>query len=99
MPVNYPKVSPGDVQNFARAWDLRGIKMILDETSLQFATDFANTAIRSYVDHLVEQAHKLNAEKAVQGSGKNADTTTNAVAAHPVPPSTSQKSLITLTDA
>lgn len=86
---NYPRVSPGDVQNFARAWDLKGIKMILDSTSLQFATDFANTALRSYVDNLIENAQKLKAEKA-QASGQKDDTPSVPAPA---------KSLITLTDA
>jgi hypothetical protein len=85
---NYPRVSPGDVQNFARAWDLKGIKMILDTTSLQFATDFANTALRSYVDDLIENAQKLKAEKA-QAAGQEVVTPS-------VPPA--PKSSIVLTD-
>lgn len=89
---NYPRVSPGDVQNFARAWDLKGIKMILDNTSLQFATDFANTALRSYVDTLIENAQKLQAAKAkAQAAGPEPAT--------PSVPEPPKKSLITLTDA
>lgn len=86
---NYPRVSPGDVQNFARAWDMKGIKMILDNTSLQFAVDFANTALRSYVDDLVEQAQKLKAAKA-QAAGPEPAT--------PSVPEKPKSSLI-LTDA
>lgn len=54
--MNFPKVDPNDVKKFAQAWDLNGIKMILDSTSLQFATDFANVVLRSYVLNLKEQA-------------------------------------------
>jgi hypothetical protein len=92
MPVNYPKVAPGDVQNFARAWDMGGLKMILDRTSLQFAVDFANTALRSYVNDLIENAQKLKAAKAAaQETGQNENTT-------PAPAAAPQKSTIILTD-
>jgi hypothetical protein len=53
---NYPTVVPEDVNGFARAWDFRGLKMILDTTSRQFAVDFANTVLRSYVQDLTAKA-------------------------------------------
>ncbi len=56
MPINYPKVVPEDVNGFALAWEIGGIKMILDTTSRRFAVDFANTVLRSYVDDLVLKA-------------------------------------------
>ena len=56
MAISYPKVVPSDVNGFAQAWDYRGLKMILDGTSRQFAVDFANTVLRSYVDDLVTKA-------------------------------------------
>jgi len=56
MPINYPKVVPEDVNGFALAWEIGGIKMILDATSRRFAVDFANTVLRSYVDDLVAKA-------------------------------------------
>lgn len=65
MPINYPKVVPNDVHGFARAWDMRGLKMILDNTSLQFAVDFANTVLRSYVDDLVQKAQAQKAKQTV----------------------------------
>lgn len=56
MPINYPRVVPNDVNGFALAWNYKGLKMILDQTSRQFAVDFANTVLRSYVDDLVAKA-------------------------------------------
>jgi hypothetical protein len=56
MPINYPKVVPQDVNGFALAWEIGGIKMILDSTSRRFAVDFANTVLKSYVDDLVAKA-------------------------------------------
>jgi hypothetical protein len=67
MAINYPKVVPNDVNGFATAWDYRGLKMILDQTSRQFAVDFANTVLASYVDDLVAKAkagQKLKQETA-----------------------------------
>jgi len=56
MPINYPRVVPEDVNGFALAWEIGGIKMILDATSRRFAVDFANTVLRSYIDDLVQKA-------------------------------------------
>jgi hypothetical protein len=63
MSINFPKVDPNDVKKFAQAWDLNGIKMILDSTSLQFATDFANVVLRSFVLNLKEQAAAIKAKQ------------------------------------
>lgn len=94
--ANYPKVVPGDVKGFSKAWDLNGIKMILDSTTLQFAVDFANVVLKSYVDNLIENAQKLKAAKTAAQANGSAQT--EAVGVAPVLPSTPQK-LITLTDA
>lgn len=88
MPINYPKVVPTDVQGFARAWDFRGLKMILDRTSLQFAVDFANTVLRSYVDDLVAKAK----------AGQKLKQSVEAEAAPAVPAPAPVKSTIILTD-
>lgn len=89
MPINYPKVVPSDVNGFARAWDYEGLKMILDSTSLQFAVDFANTVLKSYVDDLVRKAQ---AGKKLKDSVESA--TPPVVSAEPPV----EKSLIILTD-
>lgn len=96
MPISYPVVSPGDVKNFARVWNFNGITMILDSTSLQFATDFANTALRSYVNDLAEKAAKLKAARAqAQQVGQ---TQVPSAAPAQVNPAPAQKSSIILTD-
>lgn len=56
MGINYPQVNPENVKGFARAWDCNGLKMILDNTSLRFAVDFANVVLRSYIDDLRAKA-------------------------------------------
>lgn len=54
MANNYPQVTKQTVIGFGKAWDRGGIKMILDDTSIQFAMDFANVCMRSYVDDIKE---------------------------------------------
>lgn len=92
MPINYPKVVPSDVNGFAQAWDLNGIKMILDSTSRQFAVDFANVVLRSYVDNLVAQAQ---AGKKLKETTGTPDTPATPAPAAPAPKA---KSKIILTD-
>ena len=97
MPISYPKVVTNDVNGFALAWDMRGIKMILDATSRQFAVDFANTVLRSYVDDLVEKAQA--AQKAKQAAVVEGDQPVKAFTAAPVvEPAPKKKSKIVLTD-
>lgn len=44
------KVSPGDVDNFAKVWTHKGLFFPMSDAARQFATDFANVAIRSFVE-------------------------------------------------
>lgn len=56
------KVAPGDVDNFAKVWTNKGLFFPMNDTARQFATDFANVAIRSFIDYTVEQARAKAAE-------------------------------------
>lgn len=44
---------------FAKAWDSGGIKVILDATSIRFATDWANIVLKSFVADMAEQVKKI----------------------------------------
>lgn len=57
------KVSPGDVDNFARVWTHKGIFFPQSEMSRQFATDFANVAIKSFVEKVAEDFKAAKAAK------------------------------------
>jgi len=94
MPL-IPAVTKEMTKAFAAAWDSGGIKVILDNTTIQFATDWANIALKSFVADINSQAQKLKQEK-LDAQGKTAPT--NAVATTPVPKSIPQKSNILLTD-
>jgi hypothetical protein len=64
------KVSPGDVDNFAKVWTHSGLFFPMNDMSRQFATDFANVAIRSFIDFTVEQAKAKQAQAAQAAAPK-----------------------------
>lgn len=90
MPPLIPMVTKEMTQGFAKAWDLNGIKVILDSTTVQFATDWANIALKSFVADVNKQAQAIKAEKA-----KAANIT---LPPEPVAPPPVKKSSIILTD-
>ena len=80
---------------FAQAWDVNGIKMVLDNTTIQFAVTFANIVLRSCVEDPAVQMHifqtvlaKLKAAKQGQPAPEQA----------PAPAPEKPKSSIILTD-
>lgn len=91
--INFPAVTKDTVINFGHAWDLNGIKMILDSTSIQFAMDFANVCLRSYVLDLI---NKANAQKQTQKPNEGAAPKPNVPTPPPAP--AKPKSSIILTD-
>lgn len=86
--MNYPSVSLEQTTAFSKAWDKSGLKILLDKTSVQFAHDWANIVLKSYVDDMVA--------KAKAAAKKKADAA--AQPATPAPPVEKPKSSIILTD-
>ena len=85
--MGYPAVEKKQTQAFAKAWDKGGIKIILDDAAIQFATDYANIVLKSFVDDLAAKARAK--QKAVPTQVNSAVPTQ----ANPAP-----KSSIILTD-
>lgn len=94
MGINYPVVKESDIDGFARMWDCRGLKLIMDATSKRFAIDFANIVLRSYIDDL--RAKAALALKAKQAAATPAEPAEALPA--PVPAPEPVKSSIVLTD-
>lgn len=93
MGVNYPTVKESDIDGFARVWDCKGLKLIMDATSKRFAIDFANVVLRSYIDD-------LRAKAALALKAKQAATSPAPAEELPAPvPTPAPKSSIILTDA
>ena len=85
---------------YLKAWHMGcGIKPILDNTTMRFATDFANVVLKQFVAEYskVIQAQVVNEIRAL-AQKKQAETATNAVATQPVPLTTTQPGKILLTD-
>lgn len=86
---------------FAQAWDVSGIKMVLDNTTITFATTFANIVLRSCIEDPEVQKHifqhvlaQIKAAKAA-AAGQPAPA---AEAAPAAPAPSEKKSSIVLTD-
>jgi hypothetical protein len=86
--MNYPSVSIEQTTAFSKAWDKSGLKILLDKTSVQFAHDWANIVLKSYVDDMVAKAKAAAKKKAQQEQPQGANTATEAkAAAEPKPTS------------
>lgn len=94
--VLVPKITIEQTRAFSKVWDSGGIKIILDETSLRFATDWTNIVLKSFIEDQVKKAMAL--QKVMQEKVAALTEPTNAVATQTVPPSPPQKSSIILTD-
>lgn len=52
-------VTEAQTKAFSNAWDSGGIKVILDATSVRFATDWANIVLKSFVADMAAQVKKV----------------------------------------
>jgi hypothetical protein len=92
MPL-IPKVTEAQTKAFSNAWDSGGIKVIMDATSIRFATDWANIALQSFVSQIAQDMAKKIAEK--KAATKDV---TDAVATQTVPVTAPTAGRIVLTD-
>ena len=100
MPL-IPKVTLEQTKAFANCWDSGGIKVIMDATSIRFATDWANIVLKSFVAEIQKSMAKKIAEKTAPPAKMQGDITvapTDAVSSKPLPPAAPQKGCIVLTD-
>lgn len=51
-----PTVLPAEAERFAQVWRYNGVAVMLDKAHCQFATDFANTVLRSFLQMMQAQA-------------------------------------------
>lgn len=92
MAINYPQVNRAAVDGFLRVYNRGGLHLLFDDKSRQAMVDFANIALKSYVDDLVAKA---KAQQAQAGQGVDTPQTAPPKQA-PVPEKL--KSSILLTD-
>lgn len=89
-------VTEAQTKGFAGAWDSGGIKVILDNTTIRFATDWANIVLKSFVADMASQVAKV--AEAKLAAQKAQTPATDAVATQTVPAPLSEKGRIVLTD-
>ncbi len=82
-----------------QAWHMgRGIKPILDDVTMQFATDFANVVLKQFVNSY-SQVIKVQVVKEIKElAQKKQSEQTDAVATQTVTPTAPQTGRIILTD-
>lgn len=91
--MNFPSVTKDSAKGFAKVWNKGGIAIILDDTAIQFAADFANVALRSFIEGQMQIAAAK--AKAAEEQKQNSKPT-NAVSTQTVP--ATKPSGIILTD-
>jgi hypothetical protein len=62
------KVTLEEAKNFAKVWNYKGLAMPLDDVHCEFAKDFANVVLRSFVEQMMLQAKA--AKEAAQAVAK-----------------------------
>jgi len=48
------KVLPEDAKNFAKVWTYKGLQIPMDDIHMQFATDYANVVLNSFVQQTLQ---------------------------------------------
>ena len=59
-------MSLNDAEGFAKVWNKSGITIILDKTAKEFARDFANIVLKSYVLDQLRSAMQAKAAAEAQ---------------------------------
>lgn len=62
------RVKLEDAENFAKVWNFKGISVPLSDVHAQFACDFANIAIRSFIEFTMAQAKARAEEEAAKSA-------------------------------
>ncbi len=64
--MQIPQVDKTQVEGFAKVWTYKGVALCLTDAHIQFAMDFSNCMLRSFVQ-MVAQAQKPAAPKVTEG--------------------------------
>ena len=53
--MEVPVVSRAEAKRFSKAWSHNGVALVIDDPLCQFAADFANVVLKSFVQSFVQQ--------------------------------------------
>lgn len=59
------KVTLEEAQGFSKVWNYKGLAMPLDDVHCEFAKDFANVVLRSFVEQMMANAKAAKEAAAV----------------------------------
>jgi hypothetical protein len=51
-PMQIPKVDKKQVEGFAKVWTYKGVALFLNDAHIQFAADFSNVMLQSFVQQV-----------------------------------------------
>ena len=55
MQMQVPQVTRAEAKRFSKAWSHKGVALVIDDALCQYAADFANVVLRSFVQNLMQQ--------------------------------------------
>lgn len=58
-------VSTQDAKQFGKVWTYRGLAIFMDDAHYQFAADFANIALKSFIENAQRQAVEAAKKKQI----------------------------------
>jgi hypothetical protein len=53
--MKVPVVNVSEAKRFSKAWSHKGVALVIDMPLCQFAADFANVVLKSFVQSLIQQ--------------------------------------------
>jgi hypothetical protein len=56
--MQIPKIDRKQVEGFAKVWTYKGVALCLNDAHIQFAADFANVMLQSFVQQVAQQKPK-----------------------------------------
>lgn len=65
MQITVPKVNKEEAKKFSQIWTNNGVAMVMTDVHYQFASDFANVCLQSFVRGLTQQQSVEEAAKVV----------------------------------
>jgi hypothetical protein len=53
--MQIPVVSRAEAKRFSKAWNYKGVALVIDDPLCQFAADFSNVVLKSFVESLIQE--------------------------------------------
>jgi hypothetical protein len=53
--MQIPVVNKEEAKKFSGIWNFKGVAIVLDDVHCQFASDFANVVLKSFVQKLIQE--------------------------------------------